>query len=484
MSAFYIVVDDPTDWPDEAPAPLDFASYLRELPRAGEKKTRILNLCAAGGYLSEGYYCSLLAEARGHRVLPSVNTLNDLRSEALTLLRAEDLLAKLPAPAAGEPHSREFVVLLGHSAEARLRPLGRRLFERFACPILRVRLDYAGAWRLGTLRYAAYAELDATERAAFHEALGRFTQSLWRRPRQRKAARWDFALLVDPAETLPPSDEGALKRIEKAARKVGLNPERLGPGDLSRIGEFDALFIRVTTAIDHYTYQFARRAEIEGLVVIDDPTSILRCCNKVFLQDAFSYNRVPTLRSRIVASASAEERAAIEAELGFPVVLKIPDGSFSRGVRKVADGAALEAELARMLADSALVLAQEYLYTEYDWRIGVLNGRPLYACRYFMARNHWQIYAHGEGRVDSGGFETLPTYEVPRAVLDAALRAARMIGDGLYGIDIKQQGARAYVIEVNDNPSLDHGVEDAFLGEELYMQIAGEFARRLERRGR
>ena len=133
---------------------------------------------------------------------------------------------------------------------------------------------------------------------------------------------------------------------------------------------------------------------------------------------------------------------------------------------------------------SALVLAQEYLYTEYDWRIGVLNGRPLYACRYFMARNHWQIYAHGEGRVDSGGFETLPTYEVPRAVLDAALRAARMIGDGLYGIDIKQQGARAYVIEVNDNPSLDHGVEDAFLGEELYMQIAGEFARRLERRGR
>jgi glutathione synthase/RimK-type ligase-like ATP-grasp enzyme len=40
------------------------------------------------------------------------------------------------------------------------------------------------------------------------------------------------------------------------------------------------------------------------------------------------------------------------------------------------------------------------------------------------------------------------------------------------------------VIEVNDNPSIEQGVEDAFLGDELYMQIMGEFVRRLENRGR
>lgn len=69
-------------------------------------------------------------------------------------------------------------------------------------------------------------------------------------------------------------------------------------------------------------------------------------------------------------------------------------------------------------------------------------------------------------------------------MLDAALKSARIIGDGFYGIDIKQQGNKVYVIEVNDNPSLEHGVEDLFIGDELYMQIMAEFARRLENRGR
>jgi len=113
-----------------------------------------------------------------------------------------------------------------------------------------------------------------------------------------------------------------------------------------------------------------------------------------------------------------------------------------------------------------------------------LNGRAIYACRYLMARNHWQIYNHGAKRFVSGGFETLPTFEVPKRVLDAALRASKIIGQGLYGVDVKEVNGRAYVLEVNDNPSIDHKVEDAYLGDELYMQIMGEFHRRLEARGR
>ena len=135
------------------------------------------------------------------------------------------------------------------------------------------------------------------------------------------------------------------------------------------------------------------------------------------------------------------------------------------------------------MVESALVLAQEYLFTEFDWRIGVLNGRAIYACRYYMARNHWQIYNHSSSRNFSGGFDALPTFEVPRHVLQAALKSAAVVGNGLYGIDIKEVDGKAYVLEVNDNPSIDHGVEDAYLGEELYMQIMSEFLRRFEQRG-
>ena len=65
-------------------------------------------------------------------------------------------------------------------------------------------------------------------------------------------------------------------------------------------------------------------------------------------------------------------------------------------------------------------------------------------------------------------------------VLEAAMNAANLIGDGLYGVDVKQIGERAVVIEVNDNPSIDDGVEDAVLGDALYQQILGDFVRRLD----
>jgi glutathione synthase/RimK-type ligase-like ATP-grasp enzyme len=47
-------------------------------------------------------------------------------------------------------------------------------------------------------------------------------------------------------------------------------------------------------------------------------------------------------------------------------------------------------------------------------------------------------------------------------------------------VDLKQSGDRVVVIEVNDNPNVDEGVEDLFLGAALYHEIMAEFLRRME----
>jgi len=170
--------------------------------------------------------------------------------------------------------------------------------------------------------------------------------------------------------------------------------------------------------------------------------------------------------------------------MGFPIILKIPDGSFSRGIVKVESMDELQKSAKTLLQDSSLLLAQEFMYTEYDWRIGVFNNKPLYACRYYMVANHWQIYQHGGTATKSGKYDTLPTFETPKKILDLAVKATRLIGNGLYGVDIKQSGDRVVIIEVNDNPSIESGVEDKYLGEQLYMEIMSEFLRRMEARGR
>jgi len=152
-------------------------------------------------------------------------------------------------------------------------------------------------------------------------------------------------------------------------------------------------------------------------------------------------------------------------------------------VVKVESEQALEQAASSLFQHSALLLAQEYVYTEFDWRIGVLNREPLYACKYYMSRGHWQIYNHGaKGTAKTGGFETIAVSEAPAEVVKLALKATQLIGDGLYGVDLKQVGDKPVVIEVNDNPSIDAGVEDAHLGDALYLRIMQEFLRRMERK--
>jgi glutathione synthase/RimK-type ligase-like ATP-grasp enzyme len=64
-------------------------------------------------------------------------------------------------------------------------------------------------------------------------------------------------------------------------------------------------------------------------------------------------------------------------------------------------------------------------------------------------------------------------------VVTTAVRAANLVGRGLYGADLKQVDGRIYLIEVNINPNIDAGVEDQVLGDALYREIVGVFARRI-----
>ena len=171
-------------------------------------------------------------------------------------------------------------------------------------------------------------------------------------------------------------------------------------------------------------------------------------------------------------------------DIGLPCVLKQPDSSFSQGVMKADDEESFRAATRALLRRSDHIVAQALTPTDFDWRIGVLANEPLYACRYHMARRHWQIVKRDatSSEREEGGTDGVPIDEVPPAVLEAALQSARLMGDGLYGVDLKEVDGQPMVIEVNDNPSIDAGCEDAVLGPELYRRIMADFRRRLDAR--
>jgi glutathione synthase/RimK-type ligase-like ATP-grasp enzyme len=99
-----------------------------------------------------------------------------------------------------------------------------------------------------------------------------------------------------------------------------------------------------------------------------------------------------------------------------------------------------------------------------------------------MARGHWQIVKHRpDGSSSEGGFRTFGLDQAPRDIIDVAVRAAKPVGDGFYGVDLKQMpDGSVVVMEVNDNPNLEHGIEDAVAKDEVWAKLLKWFIDRFE----
>jgi glutathione synthase/RimK-type ligase-like ATP-grasp enzyme len=480
MTQLKIVIENASDWAAFYPSEdvVLAKDYLAQPP--SKERYKVINLCRQYTYLSTGYYCSLLAEARHHQVVPAVKHIQDLSRRIWLGVINVDAQKQL-SEVAGEANEHQLMVYFGFTSTPELADLARQIFEQMPVPILKVVFQRKGNWRLAAIEAGAINTLTESQQTDFANALDSYSHLVWRKAKARKNYRYDMAILVDPNEPFPPSNAVAIKRFIKAAKKHDIMAETITRKDIGKLSEYDALFIRTTTSVNHYTYKFARLAQAEGLVVMDDPDSILRCTNKIYLAQLLETHGLPTPKTRILTRSDLNRIDEVIADLGLPVVLKVPDGSFSVGVKKVNTREELSEQLKAMFKNSALMLAQTYTYTEFDWRIGVLNNQPLYACRYYMAKNHWQIYNHSanDGK-KTGGFDAMPTFEVPKPVLKAAINATKPIGDGFYGVDIKQNGKEVYIIEVNDNPSIESAVEDKFLEGDLYDAVMAEFRRRLD----
>ncbi|WP_412462842.1 RimK family protein [Halobacteriovorax sp. RT-2-6] len=489
MEKLVVIVDRLKDWQPYFPTDqvITAKDYLSKEEYQQLKNLRVLNLCNSSKYLSLGYYTSLIAEARGHKVMPTVKTINDLCKKKHYTYDLDELQSLAQEVATKyidnkeEVRSIAFRVFFGETKEKLFRNIGKVIFNNYPVPIFEVRLAFNKIWKINSIVPVHISDLSETQETFFADHLEKFNNRIWRLPNAKKQYKYDLAILVDDKEKLPPSNPEAIKKFIEIGNKNGLYVETISKYDLARINEFDALFIRTTTSLVNPTYAFAKTAVDEGLIVIDDPNAILKCTNKIYLHNLFKKNGINTIKSEIVSDYNEATLNLLVETLKLPMVLKIPDGSFSIGVTKVETREELKEGLKDFLHKSALILVQEFLYTDFDWRIGVINKKPFYACKYFMSKEHWQIYNHASGEEDSSGDSLcLAIEDVPQYVIDTATKACAKIGDGLFGVDIKDDGKKAYVVEVNDNPNLDFGVEDELIGDELYEIVIKHFIHKIE----
>ncbi len=480
-----LVVANVKNWPLNIPGVEVVAAkkYITEPVFSRMTGVRVFNVARLYRYQEIGYYVSLLAEARGHRPVPSITTIRDLHTPAMVRLANVELgslIQKKLRPIKADRFTLS--IYFGKNTANRYDDLCRELFNRFHCLFLRAEFARGsdGLWDLQNINPIGMVDVPKSHYGfILKTAKSYFTATGYRR-RARQSFRYSMAILHKPDAGNSPSNQRALDKFINAGRKIGIEVELITREDFGRLGEFDALFIRETTSVNDHTFRFARYAEADGLVVIDDPQSIIKCANKVYLAEMLTHQRVPAPHTMIVHRDNVD---LIVHEIGLPCILKQPDGSFSTGVKKATSVRDLEQQAMTMLERSELIIAQKFLPTEFDWRVGILDRQALFVCRYYMAPNHWQII-HNErrGARREGKVDTVPVGQAPPQLIKTALRATNPIGDGLYGVDVKQVGARFYVMEVNDNPNIDAGVEDGILKDALYDRVMEVFLSRIETR--
>ena len=382
-----IVTDDPKSWSflDELAPIVHALEYLSADEYHQNKSYRVINLCESYDYQTIGYYVSLLAQARDHKALPSVHSIQDVLNVGLSKLISQDTHEEIQH-SLQDIKGNEFILSLyfGQNMAKRYATLAKQLHGLFPLPLIRFTLEKKKQWRIKSLTALSLVQVPEHHLAFMREAAETYLSKKRVHQWRKKQRFHDLAILIDPTEPNAPSNKKALDFFVSCGEELGLNVDLIDKNESKSIAEYDALFIRATTAVNHYTYRLSRRAAQENLVVIDDPQSIIKCSNKVYLAELLSSHQILTPHTLFISKYD-HQLPKIE----FPCVLKKPDSAFSHGVVKIDDEKTLQKSLSQFFKTSDLVVIQPFIPTEFDWRIGVLDNKALFACRYFMAKGHW-----------------------------------------------------------------------------------------------
>jgi glutathione synthase/RimK-type ligase-like ATP-grasp enzyme len=453
--------------------------YLTNPDYSKLKNARVFNLCRDYKYQNTGYYVSLLAAARKHKAIPSIETIQEMKSASVVKILSTEL-DSLIQKSLKEIKSRKYTlsIYFGKNLSKKYDALSMQLFNLFQSPFIRAHFSFNNnKWSIQNISPIASGDIPEEHHPFVEEAAKKYFEAKKFTVPERTSSAYSMAILWDPLEKTAPSSEKTLQKFIKASNQKGIQANLITKDDYSTLSSYDALFIRETTAVNHHTFRFAQRAKAEGLVVVDDPESIIKCSNKVYLAELLKMHNIEAPETLIIHKENISIAPDI---LGFPIILKQPDSAFSQGVSKAENLEEYKKKVSLLLEKSDLIIGQQFLQTDFDWRVGVFNGEAIYACKYYMSKEHWQIVNWNKNG-QYGKVETLPVELAPPALIKTAEKLSRLIGNSLYGVDIKQKGNKFFVIEINDNPNIDTGVEDAILKDKLYSKMVDIFLERIQK---
>ena len=277
-------------------------------------------------------------------------------------------------------------------------------------------------------------------------------------------------------------------RLVEAARLRGhrvrvLDPlrcyMRIAPGDFSvhykgrALADYDAVIPRVGASITFYGTAVLRQFEMMGVFTPNSSDAILRARDKLRCLQLLAREDIGLPAT--VFGDNPDDTADLLAMLGDPPhVIKLNEGSQGQGVLLAEKRSASQSVIEAFRGLYANFLVQEFIREANgaDIRCFVVGGKVVAAMRRQGREGEFRSNLHRGGSATPA--------ELSAAEIDIALRAARVMGLNVAGVDLLRSRRGPLVLEVNSSPGLE-GIEAA-TGVDVGGEIIDYIVRRVRKR--
>ena len=221
----------------------------------------------------------------------------------------------------------------------------------------------------------------------------------------------------------------------------------------SELGLFDAVIPRIGASVTFYGNAVLRQFEMLGTYPLNESVAITRARDKLRSLQLLSRKGIG-LPVTGFAHAPDDVQDLIKMLGGAPLVIKLLEGTQGIGVVLTETQQAAESVIEAFMGLKANILAQEYIREAggADIRCFVIGDKVVAAMKRQAKTGEFRSNLHRGG--------TASLIRITPEERSTAVRAARILGLNVAGVDILRSNHGPVVMEVNSSPGLE-GIEGA-----------------------
>ncbi len=221
----------------------------------------------------------------------------------------------------------------------------------------------------------------------------------------------------------------------------------------NKLVDVDAVIPRIGASVTFYGTAVVRQFEMMKVFTAVESQALVRSRDKLRSLQILSRAGLG-LPKTIFTNYSKNVREIIKAAGGTPVVIKLLEGTQGIGVVLAETENAAESVIEAFNGQKVRVIVQEFVKESAgaDIRVFVVDGVVVGAMKRQGKNGEFRSNLHRGGNAQ--------VIELSEDEENAALKAARVMGLGICGVDLLQSNHGPLILEVNSSPGLE-GIEAA-----------------------